>query len=192
MLEALLGGGGGVVLARLETKLDGLGERLSVVHSDVQVLKAKDGEATRRSDRFLGEEWPRLEAVVTDTARQLSVVVATIGSLADSMKTLEARVDRGDAQIADLRRLQSDVSDLKAVDKKVGEDLEALKKSFNRWGGGLAVAFIVGGALWGALGVHVSTEAPAATQAVPAQVPVYVMPPTAPVSPTAPNRPRVR
>lgn len=181
LLDAMTGGGR--VLARLEQKLDGHGDRLSVIQSDVAALKAKDGEAHARNSQFFGEEWPLVRQMVQETARQLAVNVETVGTLARSVESLQSRMDRGEGHIAELRGLQEAVKSLRETDAKVSLDVEGLKKTVTRWGGGLAV--VIGGAtvVWTMLPFKVVTE-PNPVQPNPAQIqaPVYVLPPQAPAS----------
>lgn len=174
------------MLARLEAKLDGHGDRLVSIQADVAALKAKDGEAQARNAQFFGDEWPVVRQMVQETARQLAVNVETVGTLARSVEALQNRMDRGEGQIAELRGLQEAVKSLRETDSKVLSDVEGLKRTVTRWGGGLAVVIAGATLVWSMLPFKVVTsDGPQATPA-----PIYVMPPTAP--PTAPARGRGR
>jgi hypothetical protein len=176
------------VLSRLESKIDGHGDRLVSIQQDVAALKAKDGESTARHAHFFGDEWPAVRQMVQETARQLAVNAQTVGMLAESVKALENRVDRGEGQIAELRGLQEAVRSLKDTDAKVSADVEGLKKTVTRWGGGLAVVIAAATLVCSMLPFKmVTSDGPGPAQIQP---PVYVMPP--PAAPTAAPRGRGR
>jgi hypothetical protein len=186
LLDAVSGGKS--VLARLEGKLDAQNERLSAIQVDVAALKAKDGEAGARHSHFWKEEWPAVRQMVQETARQLAVTVEVVGGLARNVQELQTRMDRGEGQIAELRGLQESVRQLRDTDGKVATEvskfsteLDALKTTVTRWGGGLAVVIAVATVVWAMLPFRVVTsDGPAPAQIQP---PVYVMPP--PAAPTA-------
>jgi uncharacterized protein YoxC len=168
-------GAGAEVLDRFERKLDLQAETLAAVRSDVAVLKGK------------GDDLSRMEVMVGENARQIASLASTVASLAKSMEGLEARVDKGEGQIAALNRLGEDVKSLKEADEKVVKDLEGVKKTINRWGGGLVVAGIVGGAVWGILGVKLTADV-----APPAPAPVIMLPSAPPAQPEQEPRRRQR
>ena len=160
-------GEGGAVLSRLEAKLDAHGERLSAIQVEIAGLKATEYEAHARTGRFFDEEWPMVQRMVQDTARQLALNVQTVGSLADTVRALEGRVDRGEGQIAELRRLQDKVDTLEKTDEKVIRKVEGLEKKVLTWGGGLAVVVVVATAAWGIISSQLDVVP---VQAPPAQI----------------------
>lgn len=172
--------------ARLETKVDTMIDQLGHLRADVVHLKARDGEHERLQTTFMRDNWPRVEETVVRTSENLARLTQTVMDLAESVKTLEGRVERGEAGIADLRRLQDAVQQLRETDGNVVRDIETLKKTTTRWGGGLAVLLIVGGLVMGMVKFRIVSEDPPA----PAPQMYYAAPP--PAVPTEPARRRGR
>lgn len=171
------------MLARLEAKMDGLGDRLGRLQEDVAGIKARDGAVQ--------DQLPRMERLVGETAVQLAGLVASVTSLARSVEALETRVNQGEGQIAGLSALRSEVSGLRDTDIRLskdvtdlGKEVDGLKNITRKWTGGLAVVAVVGGLVWGALSVKMSLGE---QETSPTQV-VYLPAPSPSAPPSMPKR----
>ena len=174
--------GGLRVLERLEKKVDELVGGVGSLRSDVVHLKARDGEHERLQAAFMRDNWPRVEETVVRTSENLARLTQNVADLAETVRGLDGRVSRSEQNVAELRRLEDAVMQLRETDTRVVCDLDALKKTTTRWGGGLAVMLIVGGVVFGMVKLRIVADDAPAPPAV-----VYYAPPTAP--PTAPPPP---
>jgi chromosome segregation ATPase len=191
--------GGRSVTARIESKLDRIGDDIGHLRGEVVQLRARDGEHERVQQSFMRDAWPRIESTVQRTAENLASLTQNVSDLTRTVQALEGRVDKGEAGIATLHRLQDAVARLETADASVIKDIEILKKTTTKWGGGLVVLVAVASVVLGMLKFKLvqDDERPAAPQAYPYPYPPQAYPypyppepPTAPPSYPPPRRPR--
>jgi hypothetical protein len=128
---------------------------------------------------------------VSRTAENLASLTQNVSDLTRTVQSLEGRVDKGEAGIAELRRLQDAVQRLETTDAGVVKDIELLKKTTTKWGGGLVVLVAVASIVLGMLKFKLVQDDEAQPAAAWPQVPpqAYPYPPGYPQAypwPTAP------